>query len=252
MCARKAPARGANGSRVSKDTHPADRLDPRNTIGIAQGQSLKPRPMPRDMEFMLDLSRRPVAIQLWECEAWSIGAPDDILMLPGDRWAVGRWDERSRRYSPHPDGGGFRLIEVTRGDIIALCNLQDRMYPIKILREMSAAHVAPAASAISTSAGSDSEAADEGKSHSHPPRLTQAIMDILRTLGEAKGRLTRERLLEAMIKASRQRGESTVANALPELGRAGWVDNRQDVDPTGYAITEKGRLILKEAKARCL
>jgi hypothetical protein len=85
-----------------------------------------------------------------------------------------------------------------------------------------------------------------------PPRLTPAILDILRTLGESKVRLTRERLLSAMTKAGRDRGVSTVADAMPILRNAGWVDNHQNVDPRGYAITKAGRSALKQHDSRRL
>jgi hypothetical protein len=72
-------------------------------------------------------------------------------------------------------------------------------------------------------------------------RLTPGIRDILHTLAKSKERLTREQLVEAMGRAKRARGKSFVANAMPKLRHAGLVDNRQDCDPNGYAITEAGR-----------
>jgi hypothetical protein len=83
-------------------------------------------------------------------------------------------------------------------------------------------------------------------------RLTPMVVDILQTLAEAKGRLTRKRLLEAMCKADREHGLSTVGNMLPKLREAGLIDNRQDVDPVGFAITEKGRTALARAQSHCL
>jgi hypothetical protein len=85
-----------------------------------------------------------------------------------------------------------------------------------------------------------------------PPRLTPAILDILRTLKESKVRLTRGRLLSAMTEAGRDRGASTVADAMPTLRKAGWVDNEQKSDPRGFAITKAGRSALKQHDARCL
>ncbi len=84
------------------------------------------------------------------------------------------------------------------------------------------------------------------------PRLTDAITDILQTLAESRERLTRKRLHSTMIGKGRERGQSTLAGALPKLRDAGWIDNRQDGDPAGYAITAEGRSILAKAKSRCL
>jgi hypothetical protein len=75
--------------------------------------------------------------------------------------------------------------------------------------------------------------------------LTGAERDILQTLAESKTRLTRDRLMEAMEQAGRSYGESTLRNALPDLRRAELVDNRQDCESKGYAITPKGRALLK-------
>jgi hypothetical protein len=76
------------------------------------------------------------------------------------------------------------------------------------------------------------------------PRLTPAIIEILETLAESKKRLTRDKLIESMKKTGRERGQSTVANAMPKLGKAGWVDNKRNVDPPGYRITKEGRSAL--------
>ena len=75
--------------------------------------------------------------------------------------------------------------------------------------------------------------------------LTDAERDILQTLAESNTRLTRDRLWEAMEKAGRTRGESTLANTLPRFIRDGLVDNRPDCKPRGYAITPKGKVLLE-------
>ena len=85
-----------------------------------------------------------------------------------------------------------------------------------------------------------------------PIRLTGAVLDILQTLAESNERLTRKRLCEAMKQAGRLRGESTLAGYLPKLQDDGLVDNLQDQDPVGYAITDKGRSALSLEKSRCL
>jgi hypothetical protein len=104
--------------------------------------------------------------------------------------------------------------------------------------ELGSSRVNPQALALMANDGGNGSDADE-------IRLTDGVRDILQTLAEAKGRLTREQLIEAMAKAKRARGKSFVANTMPRLGRAGLVDNRQDCDPNGYAITHAGRAFLK-------
>jgi transposase len=143
MQAKGAHPRAGDGDTSEDD--PAKRLDPHNTVGFGSGQPLIPRTMPRELEFMIELSGNPVEVPLWECEAWHAGGLGDILAIPGDRWAMGHWDHKTRRYAVHPAAAGFRLKEISRGDVIALCNRLDRIYPPQILREMGAALSKPAA-----------------------------------------------------------------------------------------------------------
>jgi hypothetical protein len=130
---------------------------------------------------------------------------------------------------------GVRWIQTTLGKVADYFDEWRRPYPDSLVADIEASQgVIP--EPIKTSL----------------PRLTPAIVDILRTLAESKVRLTRERLLSAMTKAGRDRGVSTVADAMPILRKAGWVDNQQNGDPRGYAITKAGRSALKKHDSRCL
>jgi hypothetical protein len=83
-------------------------------------------------------------------------------------------------------------------------------------------HVAPA--------GQAAAAVTEGSKI----RRTPCMKDIVQTLREAPGPLTRPRLLEAMESANREWGHSTIARALADLVAAGVLAN--DGHHKGYYL----------------
>ena len=139
MSAENAPPRDGRGL----DDHPNFGLDAHNTISLCAGESLVPRPLPRAFVYLLNRSQKAESVRLWECEAWSTGGLDDVIWLPGDRWATGVWNERETNgYGAHPVGG-FPLVEVSKEQVIALCKRRGRVYPMPILRELAADLAAP-------------------------------------------------------------------------------------------------------------
>jgi hypothetical protein len=99
---------------------------------------------------------------------------------------------------------------------------------------------------LTLNSGAADQSSDPGGS------LTPCKRDILLTLAEAPGRLSTSKLMEAMGRAGREHGPSTIKRehgpstikkALPELRREGLVDNDREVTPVGYGLTETGRAI---------
>jgi hypothetical protein len=88
-----------------------------------------------------------------------------------------------------------------------------------------------AASGTSTAAG----VAQIARTPSKPRECRPAI---LRVLGIADGRMTKEAVLRAFAALGILHGDRTITAELAEMVRAGILDNRQDAEPRGYAIVD--------------
>ncbi len=123
------------------------RLDPFNTIMIAEGHPLECRAMPRAMTFMRNLSGSREPVELWNCQGWGTGGLHDIVSIPNGRWAVGTWDEqRTARYGSHP-AGDLPLREVTAEGVIALCDQRGVILPSPLVSELAVRPGGPAKNA---------------------------------------------------------------------------------------------------------
>lgn len=68
-------------------------------------------------------------------------------------------------------------------------------------------------------------------------RLRPAETTVLEVIAESKSRMTRPQIMTLLEGRSKLLGESTVKAALGTLTTLGYIDNRQDVEPPGYAVT---------------
>jgi hypothetical protein len=108
------------------DDNPFPHLDPEKTIELAAGKPLIPRELPRRMEYMLDLSNKPIPVRLWDCQGWGTDANIDIIYTHDKQWALG---VRNERGGYRVTDNGFRLTEFEEYDVIALCNQLDHIFP---------------------------------------------------------------------------------------------------------------------------
>lgn len=149
------------------------------------------------------------------------------LFLRDGRWICGCLIGGRTGYQPHP----------LRNDYPALFW---EVSPEEALKWFALNHQPPPASLVTQVEPGEPLAPREEPEKSGTP-ITEAGMDILRTLYESGKRLTTTKLREAMCRVGRHRGESTLKLLLPRFLASRLVDNDPKAKPRGYGLTKVGR-----------